>query len=687
MIGRRQPTAAIFREPVRSAPRGLAFFSRGLGAFDLRDTLRPTLWVLFGLLLTDVYLFIALAAPPGYVAPIPLFLPQAVTLSALLLTPPRRWWLLLAVYYVYLVVHGILRSNPPLFMALSEVADLIGAFVGAALVLRFAPRATSFTTLRSISIFAACVAVACALSASWGTMARVLIGSVSWDAWSRWFLSVVLASLIVAPMIILWARAGRAGLRVASRARLVEVAALTLGVLLLAGLRAENLGGPDVEQTMQRFLPIPLLVWAALRFGPRGLMTALSLVLVLSIAVVSNPGGSSPAANTFNAQIFLLAVGVPLFGLAVLVQERQRTQAALQRSAERYRAVVTSLPLGAVLLFRADLRHRFADGQGLPELGLDTGTVPGKTLHQVFPAPLAASLEPHYQAALAGAHESFDLTHEGRTYHAEVLPVAFTNRPTGMLLLQDVTEARRAQALAVTNVELERLSNAKSEFVSVVSHEFRTPLTSIQAFSELLRDEEFPDGQRREFAADINREAERLNRMITELLDLERMESGQMALHREPLDVNALIRGAAATIPLQGPLHPVRFELDPALPPLWGDGDKLTQVVLNLLSNAMKYSPEGGEVAIGARGEAGLAHLWVRDQGIGIPASELETIFDRYTRLASGYDVSITGTGLGLPIVRQIAELHGGRAWAESEPGHGSTFHVTLPLGNLAAPR
>jgi signal transduction histidine kinase len=118
---------------------------------------------------------------------------------------------------------------------------------------------------------------------------------------------------------------------------------------------------------------------------------------------------------------------------------------------------------------------------------------------------------------------------------------------------------------------------------------------------------------------------------------------------------------------------------------LAADRDKLTQVIINLLDNAIKYSPDGGEIVVGAHADNSLAHLSVRDQGLGIPPDALGTIFERYARIESERHRTIPGTGLGLPIVRQIAELHGGCAWAESQPGQGTTLHVSLPLTPPAA--
>ena len=270
-----------------------------------------------------------------------------------------------------------------------------------------------------------------------------------------------------------------------------------------------------------------------------------------------------------------------------------------------------------------------------------------------------------------------------RSYDGRTRFTIDDSRLLGLFGDQAVAALANAEALERQRAameQLERVNRAKSEFVSIVSHEFRTPLTGIQGFSEMMRDEDLPLAEMKEYAADINKDALRLNRMITEMLDLDRMEAGRMELHREPTDLNAIVVEAADRLRPSAPSHPIALALEPNMPAFSGDRDRLTQVIGNLLSNAVKYSPTGGAIAVGSSLEGTNVHLTVADRGMGIPADMLESIWERYSRVDSDTTRGIQGTGLGLPIVRQIVQLHGGRVWAESELGRGSVFHVLLPL-------
>jgi signal transduction histidine kinase len=254
-----------------------------------------------------------------------------------------------------------------------------------------------------------------------------------------------------------------------------------------------------------------------------------------------------------------------------------------------------------------------------------------------------------------------------------------------VLLAREVALRKRESQQAFfelqrVNEELVHASQMQRNFVAVVSHEFRTALTSIQGFSGLMSEEILSPAEVKEYATDIFSEANRLGRMITDLLDLERMKSGQMALTLERVDLNALIRKVLEYLRLTSEGHTFRLQLDDTLPACMGDSDKLAQVINNLLSNALKYSPGGGEILVGSRAEQGTALVWVQDHGVGIPSEFLEEVFVPYCRIDAGTTRYIKGTGLGLSISRQIIQMHGGHISVESSLGQGSRFYFTLPL-------
>lgn len=261
--------------------------------------------------------------------------------------------------------------------------------------------------------------------------------------------------------------------------------------------------------------------------------------------------------------------------------------------------------------------------------------------------------------------------------------VATQNQSLVILAKEVALRKRESQqaieALQRANEELIHASQVQHNFVATVSHEFRTALTSIQGFSELMCEEAFSPEEIKENAACILGEARRLGRMITNLLDLERMKSGRMPLTLERIDLNALIRKVLEHLHLTCSEHTFHLQLDSTLPECMGDSDKLAQVVTNLLNNAVKYSPHGGEILVGSQAEQGMVRVWVQDHGIGIPSQSLEEVFVPYCRIEAGNTRYIKGTGLGLSISRQVIQMHGGHIWVESSPGEGSCFHFTIP--------
>ncbi len=249
-------------------------------------------------------------------------------------------------------------------------------------------------------------------------------------------------------------------------------------------------------------------------------------------------------------------------------------------------------------------------------------------------------------------------------------------------------------ALAIENARLYREASTvgalreadrlKSELLSNVSHELRTPLASVKGYSSFLLGawDKISDEERRDFVHEIDQASDRLRDLINNLLDLSRLESGGLSIRKEPIDLAPLVNTALTDIQRKARRHHFAQELAQPLPLVEADPRHIQQVLDNLLDNAVKYSREGTEIALRCELKNQELAISVRDQGIGISAENLEKIFDRFYRVDLGSVRKAGGAGLGLSICRRIVEAHGGRIWAESTPGQGSTFTFTLPLVN-----
>ncbi|MBP2313722.1 sensor histidine kinase [Azospirillum soli] len=251
---------------------------------------------------------------------------------------------------------------------------------------------------------------------------------------------------------------------------------------------------------------------------------------------------------------------------------------------------------------------------------------------------------------------------------------------------------RASAALRAANERLKELDRLKDEFLSTVTHELRTPLTSIRALTEILFDDpEIELEQRQEFLGLVIKESERLTRLINQVLDMAKIEAGEIDWQVQPMDLGAAVeQAAAATAQL---FHERGIALDvaipPDLPPVRGDYDRLVQVAVNLLSNAAKFTPAGGRVALTvglvAGTSGGEARVSVTDNGPGIAPEHQAIVFERFRQVGDTMTDKPQGTGLGLAISKRIVEHLGGRIWVESEPGTGATFSFTVPVAAVGA--
>lgn len=282
-------------------------------------------------------------------------------------------------------------------------------------------------------------------------------------------------------------------------------------------------------------------------------------------------------------------------------------------------------------------------------------------LRQILDEPTSdVSLLIEYRARHKnGSWRTFEVSTENLCHDPAVQGLIITAR--------DVTERK----------QIERL---KDELVSTVSHELRTPLTSLRGFAELMLTKEFSRDKQHGFLTIIHKESVRLTSLINDFLDLQRMESGCQTYNFSPIHLDELLREVAAITMPDTESYSLHFALFGLLPQVRADADRLRQVLTNLISNAVKYSPNGGRITLGARQSDEEVVAWVADEGMGIPPEALPRLFSKFFRVDSRDTRSIGGTGLGLSLVKKIIEAHGGRVWVESTVDVGSTFFFTLPV-------
>ena len=241
----------------------------------------------------------------------------------------------------------------------------------------------------------------------------------------------------------------------------------------------------------------------------------------------------------------------------------------------------------------------------------------------------------------------------------------------------------RTRVLEAANLKLSEMNQMKDVFLSTASHELKTPLSSVIAYAELLEDnsEKIKPDQRTEFLKRLRSEAGRLLGLIEDILDLSRIESGKLTLRRVPISLNEVVRAAVETSRPTAEKHTVELveALDEDLPPLMLDEVKMRQVVVNLLVNAIRFSPEHGTVKVVTRREPKFMIIEIVDQGPGILPEETVRIFELFGQGVRGLDRRMGGLGIGLHLVRRISELHGAHVGVNSQPGQGSTFWVRLP--------
>ncbi len=369
--------------------------------------------------------------------------------------------------------------------------------------------------------------------------------------------------------------------------------------------------------------------------------------------------------------------------------ERQKAEERIRESEEKYRGLITNVKLG---VFRSTPGPT---GKFL-EINLAMERITGYCREELLqmnvsdlyvrPKERASVLE----AIVSGKGRTAEEVHlrkkDGTEIAVSDTKVAVTDDAGNLLyfdgIIEDITERKRTEQVVREAETLKVLDQLRTELLANVSHQLRTPLTTIKGYSTLLLDYDtrLSHNEKRRYLESIDKATDRLVRLIDQLIDLSRLEAGLMEMEKAPTSISKLLREAAAESRIRTPRRRLVLNLPKRLPRVSIDARHIREVLDNLIDNAIKYSGEETEVVVSVRRARRKLLISVTDQGIGIAAEELERVFDRMYRAKQRLSDEPEGMGLGLAIAKKLTEAHGGRIWVESEEGKGSTFFFTLPL-------
>lgn len=672
------------RTPATSSPGHRAILRQAL----LRQLLR---FCLFGAAYYVAYRYGMSFAQAGAS---PFWFPDSVLLCGLLLSRPGQWWLFIGVTLPIRVFSEVANGIPLWFLLATFAIDSVRGVLTATVLRRFLANPIRIDTIREFGIFCLwAVLLVPAASALAGAAARQALGHAFWPAWEQWFLGNALTHLVVTPAILYWVFGAPWKTTTPSGARWAEAALVGVGLLVTGYLAFDTSSAHSGFSEPRFYAPVPLLFWAAIRFGMAGASGAIVLFAGLAVeAALEGRGpftGQSAADTALALQHFLLLRAVPLYLIAILGEQRSAVEQSLRESQERTSLAATAAELG---LWDWDIARDqvWYTRTGRIDLGALAPISFGGFIRLIHPDD-RREVGVALSRAMGGSGD-FESTYrivladETTRWVASFGRVEFdaSGRPTRLRgVSRDVTRSHQVeQQVQRQRDELAHLARiaALGELSGSLAHELRQPLTAIlvnaRAAQRVLEPNGAGRGEMRAILDDIVADNQRAAEIIERLQHV--FKKGEV--RREPTDVNELVRGV---IPLaHGELVRADVELEThltaALPPVRGDDVQLQQVLLNLIANACHAMAAGAGSGrrllvrtLVAAGDG--VQVTVADRGRGIPPDDFARIFEPF--VTSRAD----GMGLGLAVCRTIIRAHGGTLWAENNPEGGASFHFTLP--------
>lgn len=506
--------------------------------------------ILFGVYFFTAKLGLSLGAVSGFATLV--WLPTGISLAALILFGYKLWPAILAAAFLVNFLAGA-----PLFAAIGiSIGNTLEALVGVYLLKRYAQFHPSLNRQQDVFglIFLAAI-ISTMVSATIGVFSLVLSNTItpSLNIWLAWWIGDMISNLIAAPLLLVWSTRPSVSKQVP---QIVEVFALSMGVIITGLFVFGSMIHIETQNPSLTYLVFPPLIWAALRFGQRGAVTAAFIMSI--IAVIGTVLGYGPFAR----------------------QQLDQSLLMLQSF-----------------------------------MGVTTATV--------------------------------------------------------MILAAVVAERKASE-------------RRKDDFISMASHELKTPITSIKAFTQILQKilTKSADKRALPYLNRMDMQLDKLTHLVNDLLDLSKIQAGKLELRREYFSLPTLIKDIVDNMQLTATQHKIHVK-GTITDKVYADKERITEVILNLLSNAIKYSPQAKKIVIKMTQNKRTAIVSVQDYGVGIAKDDHKRIFDRFFQVATNGGIALPGLGIGLYLSRQIIKYHAGKIWLESTQGKGTTFYFSIPIDRV----